>query len=150
VLAGSDAERLRSQGFPGSIGVFDYGPHSVVMPRASTNVHQGGVGTTGQAMRAGRPMLVVPFGQDQPDNARRCVDLGIARTVSRRAYASSVRRELSRLLSDPSYAARASEVGAIVGAEDGIGTACAAIEEALSVQGSRFKVQGSRFKVLSD
>ena len=85
LLVGQNAERLRAE-VPDSIGVFDYAPHAVVMPRASVIVHQGGVGTTAQALRAGRPMLVVPFGQDQPDNARRVVGLGVARTVGRGQY----------------------------------------------------------------
>ena len=46
-----------------------YAPHSELMPRALVNVHQGGVGTVAQAMLAGRPMLIVPFSHDQPDNA---------------------------------------------------------------------------------
>jgi rhamnosyltransferase subunit B len=132
LLAGEETGRLVEAGLPPGIAAFDYAPHSVVMPRAAVNVHQGGVGTTGQALRSGRPMLVVPFGQDQPDNARRSVALGSARTVSRRAYSPSrVARELSRLLDEPAYASRAAEVGAIVRAEQGTMTACDAIEAAL-------------------
>jgi rhamnosyltransferase subunit B len=128
LLAGEAAPALRER-VPESIGVFDYAPHSVVMPRASVIVHQGGVGTTGQALRAGRPMLVVPYGQDQPDNARRCVELGIARTIPRRRYdAERLERELSTLLSDPSFATRAAAVGEKVREERGTETACDAIE----------------------
>lgn len=102
------------------------------MPRASVNVHQGGVGTTGQALRAGRPMLVIPYGQDQPDNARRCVELGIARTIPRHRYnAERLTRELSVLLADPAFAARAAAIGATVREERGTETACDAIEEVL-------------------
>jgi UDP:flavonoid glycosyltransferase YjiC (YdhE family) len=132
LLAGPDSVRLVEQGLPTGIAAFDYAPHGVVMPRAAVSVHQGGVGTTGQALRAGRPMLVVPFGQDQPDNARRCAKLGAARTLSRRAYRlSSVVRALSRLLDQPSYAARAEEVGGLIRAEHGTLTACDAIERIL-------------------
>src|SRR5262249_14925638 len=56
-----------------------YAPHSELLPRAAAVVHQGGVGTTAQAMRAGRPMLVVPFSHDQPDNAERLRRKGVAR-----------------------------------------------------------------------
>ena len=78
-------------------------------------------------------MLVVPFGQDQPDNARRCVRLGVARTVTRPAYTPSrIAREISRLLEDPSYASRAAEVGAQIRSEQGVRTACDAIEAVLT------------------
>ena len=131
LLAGEATPALRAR-VPESIGVFDYAPHSLVMSRALVNVHQGGVGTTGQALRAGRPMLVVPYGQDQPDNARRSVELGIARTIPRgRFTAARLERELAPLLSDPAYAARAASVGARVSAERGTDVACDAIEQLL-------------------
>ena len=34
-------------------------------------VHQGAIGITEQALRAGRPMLVMPSNNDQSDNAAR-------------------------------------------------------------------------------
>ena len=132
LLVGDDGNTLRAQRLPETIGVFDYAPHSAVMPRASVIVHQGGVGTTAQALRAGRPMMVVPFGQDQPDNARRCVELGVGRTIARKDYRpGSVTAELSKLLADPRHAMKAAEVSAIVKSEHGVATACDAIERVL-------------------
>jgi len=129
LLVGENAKALRAQ-LPESIGVFDYAPHHTVMPRASVIVHQGGVGTTAQALRAGRPALVVPFGQDQPDNARRVVRLGTARTISRGRYrADRLVSELSQLLSNPRYAERAAAVGEQVRAERGVERAADAIEK---------------------
>ena len=43
-----------------SIYVTDYAPYSELLPRAAATVHQGGIGTTAQALRAGRPMIIVP------------------------------------------------------------------------------------------
>ena len=59
---------------PDGIVAFDYAPFSVLFPRAAAIVHQGGVGTTGQAMRSGRPMLVMPYAHDQAGNASECGD----------------------------------------------------------------------------
>jgi UDP:flavonoid glycosyltransferase YjiC (YdhE family) len=53
--------------------------------------------------------------------------------MSRRAYTPArVARELSALLEEPRYAARAREVAAIVAAERGTETACDAIERVLA------------------
>jgi UDP:flavonoid glycosyltransferase YjiC (YdhE family) len=129
LLAGDAAADLQRQGLPETIAAFDYAPHGAVMSRAAVVVHQGGVGTTGQALRAGRPMLVVPFGQDQPDNARRCQALGVARSIPRSAYrVDRVVFDLSRLLQDPAYAASAERVGQEVRSEQGTATACDALE----------------------
>jgi UDP:flavonoid glycosyltransferase YjiC (YdhE family) len=109
-----------------------YAPHSELFPRAAAVVHQGGVGTTAQALRAGRPMLVVPFAHDQPDNASRVRRLGVARVLSRRAYrAPRVAAELRRLLESPRYTARAAAVGTQVRAEDGAAAAAVALEKLL-------------------
>jgi rhamnosyltransferase subunit B len=133
LLAGDQAAALRAGGLPDTIAAFEYAPHSAVMPRGSAIVHQGGVGTTGQALRSGRPQLVVPFGQDQPDNARRCVALGVARTLARSAFRPErVAAELRVLLEDDGYPRRAADVAATVRAENGTVTACDAIERSLA------------------
>lgn len=106
-----------------------YAPHSELMPRAAAVVHQGGIGTMGQALRAGRPMLVAPYSHDQPDNAMRAARLGVARVVPRRAYATRrVTDELARLLGDGALAARAEAVGRRIRAESGAPAAAGALE----------------------
>jgi rhamnosyltransferase subunit B len=127
-----DKRNLPQTKLPDGIAAFDYAPHRLVMPRASVIVHQGGIGTTGQALRSGRPMLIVPFGQDQPDNARRCVRLGVGRTLSYRRYTTPrVVHELSQLLENPSYREQAAKVGQQVEEENGTNRACDAIEQVL-------------------
>jgi UDP:flavonoid glycosyltransferase YjiC (YdhE family) len=122
----------RPRDLPDGVLAVDYAPFSRLFPRAAAIVHQGGIGTTGEAMRAGRPMLVVPHAHDQPDNADRVRRLGVARTIPRRRFtAARVEAELRRLLVDPSYAARAAQVAAAVRQENGAGTACAAIDALL-------------------
>jgi UDP:flavonoid glycosyltransferase YjiC (YdhE family) len=46
--------------------VCGYVPHSLVFSRAAAIIQHGGMGTSGQALRAGKPQLVVPFFGDQP------------------------------------------------------------------------------------
>jgi rhamnosyltransferase subunit B len=106
-----------------------YAPYSRIFPRAATIVHQGGSGTTGQALRAGRPMLFVPYGWDQPDNAARVERLGSGISVSRRAYsAKTAVTALRRLLEEPRFAIRAAEIAASLQREDALTASCDAIE----------------------
>jgi UDP:flavonoid glycosyltransferase YjiC (YdhE family) len=110
---------------------FNYAPFSELFPRALAIVHQGGVGTTAQAMRAGRPMLVMPYAHDQPDNAARMVRLGIGRTIPRHRYtASRATAELKQLMT-PRYADRARLVGERMQEEDGVAAASYALEKML-------------------
>ncbi len=79
-----------------------YAPYAQIFPRAVVNVHQGGSGTTGQALRAGRPMLIVPYGWDQPDNAARIERLGSGLHVPRTDYSpKTATAALERLLGEP-------------------------------------------------
>src|SRR5882762_3129502 len=68
---------------PDGVAAFEYAPYSEVLPRACAIVHQGGVGTTGQALRAGKPVLILPHAHDQFDNAARVVRLGCGRLIAR-------------------------------------------------------------------
>jgi Glycosyltransferase family 28 C-terminal domain len=102
-----------------------YVPYSQIFPRACAIVHQGGIGTTAQAMRSGRPTLIMPYSHDQPDNAARVERLGTSRTIPRKHYvATRVAKELQELLEDSSYAAKAAEIGVVLQSENGVGMAC--------------------------
>lgn len=103
----------------------DYVPYSQIFPHACAIVHQGGIGTTAQALRAGIPTLVIPYGNDQPDNAARVERLGTSRTISRQQYtATNAVKELRELLSNPHYANKAAEIGRVLQADNGVKTAC--------------------------
>ncbi len=112
-----------------------YAAYSQVFPHATVNVHQGGSGTTGEALRSGRPMLIIPYGWDQPDNAARIARLGVGLTVPRTQYSvNTAITALQSILESPRISARAAEVGRHVAAEDGLGSACDAIEAMLGYQ----------------
>jgi UDP:flavonoid glycosyltransferase YjiC (YdhE family) len=129
VLLVGKVSRNRPASLPDGIVAFAYAPYSELFPRAAATVHPGGVGTTAQAMRSGRPMLVMPYAHDQPDNAERLRRLGIARTISRHRYSPArAAIELKHLLDNPRYSQRAASVGAQVRQEHGAEAACDALE----------------------
>ena len=131
VLLIGDDERNRPQGeLPDSICVAKYAPYSALFPRARMVVHQGGVGTTAQCLRAGRPMLIMPYSHDQPDNARRMRRMGVARVIQRSSYKPwRVARRVRAMLAEPEYEARARAAAEEVAREDGVKTACDALEK---------------------
>lgn len=77
LLAGTrDAARLMSGSGP-DVFVCESAPHDLLFPQSLCVVHHGGIGTTAEAMRAGKPHVVVPFFGDQFDNAARVRRLGL-------------------------------------------------------------------------
>jgi rhamnosyltransferase subunit B len=133
VLLTGGFEQNRPEGaLPPGVLLVERAPHQLLFPRASAVVHQAGAGTLGQGLRSGQPMLAVPHGHDQFDNAFRATELGVARTLLPRDYQGErVARELRALLTEPRYRARAAEIGAVVGAEGGAADAALALERLL-------------------
>ncbi len=106
------------------VHVAAYAPHSLLFPRAEAVIHQGGIGTLAQALRSGRPQMIVPFYADQIDNAARAQRLGVARRLAPARYdAGSAARTLAALVRDPDLDRRAREVRETLLREDGAGEA---------------------------
>lgn len=130
LLIGSDPRNRPQTELPDTICVAEYAPYSALFSRAALVVHQGGVGTTAQCLRAGKPMLIMPYSHDQPDNARRMQRLKVAQVIEKNSYSPShVARQLNAMLADQSYAERARFTAQQVAREDGVRTACDALEE---------------------
>jgi UDP:flavonoid glycosyltransferase YjiC (YdhE family) len=130
LLIGFDPANVPTTKLPEGIVAAQYAPFSELFPRVAAIVQQGGVGTIGQAMRAGRPVLVMPFSHDQPDNAARLVRLGMARVIGRSRYrADRAAAELRELIDNPSYAERARAVADLVRREPGARSAADALEK---------------------
>ena len=129
LLIGSDARNRPTRNLPETICVAEYAPYSALLPRVAMVVHQGGVGTTAQCLRAGKPMLIMPYSHDQPDNARRMRRLKVARVIQRVNYKpAKVAAKLGKMLADVAFVQRAEQVAAQIAHEDGVRTACDALE----------------------
>ncbi|MBW8870422.1 MAG: glycosyltransferase, partial [Acidobacteriales bacterium] len=129
LLIGSDARNKPKLQLPDSICVAEYAPYSKLFSNASVVVHQGGVGTTAQCLAAGKPMLIMPYSHDQPDNARRMKRLGVAKIVRKAKYTpQKVTRKVRKILANPQLAQTSKAVAEQLRREDGVKTACDALE----------------------
>jgi UDP:flavonoid glycosyltransferase YjiC (YdhE family) len=136
VLLTTEADRARlSAELPDGIVAAAYVPHSQLFPRAAAIVHHGGIGTTAQALRAGKPQLIVPFFGDQHDNAGRLCRLGVARKIERKRYtAARAEAELRALLESPLTVGRAKEFAPFVARENGAVAAARILDDLLRQQ----------------
>lgn len=89
-------------------------PHDAVMREAAIVVTHGGHGTVSRALVNRRPMLVVPHGRDQNDNAVRVTERGAGLSLPPGATTAELRAALVRLLTEPRFAAAAEWLGAQV------------------------------------
>jgi UDP:flavonoid glycosyltransferase YjiC (YdhE family) len=89
---------------PPHVHIERYVPQSLLFPHCDLVVTHGGSGTVMTALGHGLPMVIVPVSADQPDNAQRCEQLGVARVIppdnrSPEGFRNAVRD----VLSDPRY-----------------------------------------------
>lgn len=117
LLVGAEGDASLADG-PDALAA-PYAPYSLLFPRAEAIIHQGGVGTTQQALRAGRPQLVVPHLGDQYDNGARTARLGCGAVLARARFeAPGVAATLGTLLTSAAVE-RAAALGGQARVEDG-------------------------------
>jgi UDP:flavonoid glycosyltransferase YjiC (YdhE family) len=130
LIVGRDT-RARVAPLPPGVRAFAYLPYSAIFPRALAVIHQAGIGTLSQALRASRPQLIVPFAFDQPDNARRAAALGVARVLPAKSVSSrTLAAQIGALLGDGAYAHAAARVARQLSETDG---AARAAEELMRI-----------------
>lgn len=102
---------VRQQPRPEAIRIERYLPQSLILPHCDLVFSHGGLGTVRAAMAHGLPQVVMPIAADQPDNARRCAELGIGETIAPdQRNTPAIRAAVMTILNNPSYRERAQAV----------------------------------------
>lgn len=112
----------------------DSAPHDIVMRDASLVVTHGGHGTVMTALLHRLPMLVLPHGRDQGDNAARITERGAGLALPNSATVEAMRAAIVRLLDEPGFGRQASRLGEAVAAEVAASTLIADLERLASGQ----------------
>jgi len=104
VTTGRDQDPTAFGPQPANVHLERYVPQSLLFPHCDLVVTHGGSGTVMTALRHGLPMVIVPVSADQPDNARRCEQIEVARVIppdnrTPEAFRNAVRE----VLRDPRY-----------------------------------------------
>ncbi|MEP7007368.1 MAG: nucleotide disphospho-sugar-binding domain-containing protein [Sphingomonas bacterium] len=116
----------------------DFLPLGGLLRCAAAIIHHGGIGTIGEALRAGCPQLVVPDRFDQPDNAMRVARLGLGAAVMSADYsAREVADLLNRMMDSSHVRLQLATARGLVEAEDGVENAVRIVEHVLGDRRSR-------------
>jgi MGT family glycosyltransferase len=102
---------------PPNVTVTRWVRHADVLPHCSAVITHGGHGTVMKALSAGVPLVVVPLGRDQPDNAARVVYAGAGARLRKKASVSALRAAVARVIEDPRYRAAAGRMASRLAAE---------------------------------
>jgi UDP:flavonoid glycosyltransferase YjiC (YdhE family) len=108
VTLGNDVDPAALGPQPSHIHLERFLPLQALLPRCALALFHGGSGTLGHAVANGLPMVILPISADQPDNAHRCADLGVSRTLDwERLTPQDVSEAVRDVLHAPSYRERA-------------------------------------------
>ena len=121
-----DPEQLRA---PDNVTVVRSAPHREVLAHSDVVLTHGGHGTVMKALVAGVPIVCMPTGRDQPDNAARVTSRGAGLKVSKRASSATIAKAVRQVLNDPSYRRAAADLGAKLRIEADSGIAIIELEE---------------------
>ncbi|MEO5953634.1 MAG: glycosyltransferase [Chloroflexia bacterium] len=104
LTVGRNQDPLQFGEQPPNIHIERYIPQSLLLPHCDLAITHAGSGTVMDALSAGLPMVLIPIAADQPENARLCVDLGIARVISPdQRNPVAIREATLTVLRDTSY-----------------------------------------------
>jgi zeaxanthin glucosyltransferase len=119
---------------PGRPVVVPYAPQLELLHRAALAVTHAGLNTTLDALSSGIPMVAIPVTNEQPGIAARIAWLGAGETLMlSRATPKRLRSVISRVLSDPSYAAAARRIRDSIQVGGGAPRAAEMIEQSLGL-----------------
>jgi MGT family glycosyltransferase len=128
VSAGAALKALRRQPLPEGVSLFRRVPQVNLLPRMDLVVGHGGNNTTNETLACGKPLLVIPIGGEQMDNARRVEYLGAGLSLELDEVTSANVANRVQQLRRSECATVAARLGAKLQEVDGTRTACVLIE----------------------
>lgn len=99
---------------PANVAVVKSAPHSQILPQCAVVVTHCGHASTLRPLMAGAPILAIPMGRDQDDNAARAVAAGAAIRLHRDADPDAIAAALKSLIEEPGYRQAAARLGALI------------------------------------
>lgn len=120
-----DTQALR---VPANARTVAYVPHRTVFPHAALVITHAGWQTVNAALADGVPLVCIPDGRDQPDNAARVVACGAGVRLRKNASPGKLRRAVALALNDAALKRRAEKMADAL-AIDGAITVSEAVEQ---------------------
>jgi MGT family glycosyltransferase len=118
--------------FPPNVRAEPYAPHVLICPQADLVVTHGGHGTVITALNAGVPLVCLPMGRDQADNAARVVWRGAGVRCSSKADEKTLRAAIQQVLGDPRFREGARQIDNGIARDAGPAQAIAELEDLAS------------------
>ena len=119
---------------PGNVAVVRSAPHGALLKNAALFITHAGHGSTLRPLLASVPLLCLPMGRDQNDNAARVAQRGAGLTLAAGSSTDAIATAARRLLDEPSFKIAAETLGALIRADEALRDAAPVLEALAGVQ----------------
>jgi len=85
---------------PSNVAVRGFVAHDLLLPHMSAVISHAGLSTINAALTAGVPLLCIPQGRDQHDNAERVAQSGVGRAIATDASATEIATALGDVMDE--------------------------------------------------
>jgi MGT family glycosyltransferase len=122
VISAGGAYRALSQGkIPQNVLLFKSVPQIELLPQVDLVIGHGGNNSTNETIAAGKPLIVIPVGGEQADNASRMEFLGVGRRMSiKQLDKSKLRQAIGEIRMHPEFLERAAAIKQAINQTNGL------------------------------
>lgn len=124
ISAGGAYQALSQRKIPPNVLLFKSVPQLELLPKVDLVIGHGGNNSTNETLAAGKPLIVIPVGGEQADNASRVEFLGVGRRINiNQLDKDKIRQVIREIRTHPSFVARVAAVKQAICQTSGLVTA---------------------------
>lgn len=146
VSAGGAFDKLQQFQFKSNVLIFKRVPQLEILKKVDLVISHGGNNTINETLAAGKPIIVMPVGGEQGDNASKIEYLNVGKRVKISKFTSNeIGEKVKDIFANGKFAINAYNVGKILNNYDGVKQSAQLIEciAIHKIPISNFKVSGS-------
>lgn len=129
ISAGAAYQALSQRKIPRNVLLFKSVPQIELLPKVDLVIGHGGNNSTNETLAAGKPLIIIPIGGEQADNASRVEFLGVGRRINiKQLDKNTIRQAIGKIRAQSSLLKRAAGVKQAIGQANGLVTASHCIE----------------------
>jgi MGT family glycosyltransferase len=129
ISAGGAYRNLIKHQIPNNVMLFPSVPQVDLLPNIDLVIGHGGNNSTNETLAAGKPLIVMPIGGEQMDNASRVEYLGVGLRLNIMNFnAQELRQKVEQIKNNPGFQQRALLLKEVIAQTDGCSTSSTCIQ----------------------
>lgn len=124
ISAGGAYQALSQRTIPQNVLLFKSVPQIELLTKVDLVIGHGGNNSTNETLAAGKPLIVIPVGGEQADNASRVEFLGVGRRINiKQLDKGKIRQAIGEIRANPSFLEKCAAIQQAIGQTNGLVTA---------------------------